>query len=148
MLQLPFKVEFDTQFSALPGLPYDITTGTDANGDGTFNDRPSYASASGSGVYNTPYGLMTVNTINGNVPNNSGTMPWVIHLDPNIRRAFVLNPTNKDHPLTIMFNARGSNILNHTNVTAVNTILSSGTVGQPNAAEPARRVELGIRFEF
>ena len=148
MLQLPFKVEFDTQFSALPGLPYDITTGTDANGDGTFNDRPSYASASGSGVYNTPYGLMTVNTINGNVPNNSGTMPWVIHLDPNIRRAFVLNPTNKDHPLTIMFNARGSNVLNHTNVTAVNTVLSSGTVGQPNAAEPARRVELGVRFEF
>jgi len=147
-LQLPGKIEIATQFSALPGLPYSITTGTDANGDGSFNDRPSYASAPGSGVYRTPYGLMTVNTVNGNVPNNSGTMPGVIHLDPNIRRVFVLNPKDKDNPLTLTFNARGSNVLNHTNVTAVNTVLSSGTVGQPNAAEPARRVELGVRFEF
>jgi len=149
VLQLPGKVELDTQFSAMPGLPYNITTGTDANGDGNFNDRPSYASALGAGVYSTPYGLMTVNTVNGNVANNAGTMPgWVIHLDPNIRRVFVLNPKNKDHPLRLAFNARGSNVLNHTNVTSVNTILSSGTVGQPNAAEPARRLELGVRFEF
>jgi hypothetical protein len=147
-LQLPGKIEFATQFSALPGLPYNITTGTDANGDGSFNDRPSYASASGNGVYSTPYGRMTVNTVNGNVPNNSGTMPGVIHLDPNIRRVFTLNPKDKDHPLTLTLNARGSNVLNHTNVTAVNTILSSGSVGQPNTAEPARRVELGARFEF
>jgi hypothetical protein len=149
VLQLPGKIEFDSQFSAMPGLPYTITTGTDANGDGNFNDRPSYASASGSGVYNTPYGLMTVNTVNGNVPANSGTMPgWEIHFAPNLRRVFTLNPRDKDHPLTLAFNARSSNVLNHTNVTAVNTVLSSGTVSQPNAAEPARRVEFGMRFEF
>lgn len=149
VLQLPGKIELDTQFSAMPGLPYDITTGTDANGDGNFNDRPSYASALGAGAYRTPYGLMTVNTVNGNVANNAGTMPgWVIHLDPNIRRVFVLNPKNKDHPLSLTLNARGSNILNHTNVTSVNTILSSGAVGRPNAAEPARRLELGARFQF
>ena len=148
VLQLPGKVEFDTLFWAVPGLPYDITTGTDANGDGSFNDRPSYASAPGVGVYNTPYGLMTANTVNGNVPNNLGTMPWVSYLDPNIRRAFVLNPKDKDHPLTLAFNARSTNGLNHRNVSSVNTVLSSGTVGQPNAAGPARRVELGVRFEF
>jgi hypothetical protein len=149
VLQLPGKVEFDGQFSAMPGLPYNITTGTDANGDGSFNDRPSYASAPGVGVYSTPYGLMTVNTVNGNVPDNSGTMPGkLIHLDPNIRRTFALNPKDKDRPLTLAFTARSSNVLNHTNVTSVNTVLSSGTVGQPNAAEPARRFELGMRFEF
>ena len=148
MVQLPFKVELDTQFSALPGLPYDVTTGTDNNGDGDLNDRPSYAFAPGVGVYRTPYGLMTVNTVNGNVPANAGTMPGVIHLDPNIRRVFALNPNDKDHPLTITFNVRSSNVLNHTNVTAVNTVLSSGTVGQPNAAEPARRVEFGLRLKF
>jgi len=38
--------------------------------------------------------------------------------------------------------------LNHTNVTAVNTILSSGALGQAVAAETARRVELGVRFAF
>lgn len=148
VFQLPYKIELDTQFSATPGLPYNITTGTDANGDGIFNDRPAYASAHSAGVYNTPYGLMTANTVNGNVPYNTGTMPGVIHLDPNIRRTFVLNPKDKDHPKTLSLNARGANVLNHTNITTVNTILSSGTVGQPIAAGPARRLELGARFEF
>jgi len=148
VLQLPYKIELDTQFSATPGLPYNITTGTDANGDGSFNDRPSYVSASGSGVYNAPQGLMTANTVNGTVPYNIGTMPGVINLDPNLRRTFVLNPGDKDHPKTLSLNARSANVLNHTNVTTVNTILTSGAVGQPIAAGPARRLELGARFEF
>jgi hypothetical protein len=148
VLQLPYKVESDTQFSAMPGLPYNITTGTDSNGDGNFNDRPSYTATPGVGVYNTPYGMMTTNAVNGDVSNNSGTMPGVINLDENIRRTFVLNPRDKDHRKTLSINARSSNLLNHTDVTTVNTILSSGTVGQPIAAGPARRIELGARFEF
>jgi hypothetical protein len=148
VLQLPYKVELDTQFSARPGLPYNITTGTDANGDGTFNDRPSYASAPGTGVYSTPYGLMTTNTVNGTVPYNAGTMRGVINLDPNLRRTFVLNPKDKDHPKALSLNFRSANVLNHTNVNTVNTVLSSGAVGQPVAADPARRLELGARFEF
>jgi len=149
MLQLPSKIELSMQFSAMPGLPYNITTGTDANGDGSFNDRPSCASTNGTGVYNTPYGLMTTNTVNGTVPYNVGTMPgWMINLDPNLRRTFVLNPRDKDHPKTLSLNVRSANVLNHTNVTTVNTVLSSGTVGQPIAAGPARRLELGARFDF
>jgi hypothetical protein len=149
VLQLPYKMELDTQFSAMPGLPYNITTGTDANGDGNVNDRPSYTSTTGAGAQSTPYGLMTVNTVNGNVPYNAGTMPGtMIQLDPNLRRTFVLNPQDKDHQKTLSFNARSSNELNHTNVTAVNTVLSSGSIGQPVAANPARRFELGLRFEF
>jgi hypothetical protein len=92
---------------------------------------------------------MTVNTVNGNVPYNAGTMPGtMIQLDPNLRRTFVLNPQDKDHQKTLSFNARSSNGLNHTNVTAVNTVLSSGSIGQPVAANPARRFELGVRLEF
>jgi hypothetical protein len=147
-LNLPYKVEATAQFDAGDGRAYDITTGTDNNGDGNYTDRPSYASAPGPGVYSTPYGLMTVNTVNGNVPANLGTMPGVIHLDMNMSREFRLNPKDKEHPRTLTFNARSANLLNHTNVTAVNTILSSGAVGQPVAAETARRVELGVRFEF
>ncbi len=95
-----------------------------------------------------PYGLMTTNTVNGNVPANLGTMPSVVHLDMNLRRAFTLNPQDKGHPRTLAFNARSANLLNHTNVTTVNSVLSSSATGQPVAAEPARRVELGVRFEF
>ena len=102
-----------------------MAIGTDANGDGIFNDRPSYASASGPGVYSTSFGLLTTNTVNGDVPRNLGTMPDVLHLDANLSRIFTLNPRDKDHPRTLSINARSSNLVNHTNVTAVNTILSS-----------------------
>lgn len=147
-LNLPYKIEATTQFDFSNGVPFNITTGTDNNGDGNFTDRPSYASAPGPGIYKTPNGLMTTNTVNGNVPADVGTMPGVVHLDMNLSRAFTLNPKDKNHPRTLTFNARSANLLNHTNVTAVNTILPSGTVGQPVAAETARRVELGVRFAF
>ncbi len=51
-------------------------------------------------------------------------MPDVIHLDMNLSRVFALDPNDKDHPRTLTFNARSANLLNHTNVTAVNTVLS------------------------
>lgn len=145
---LPFKIEFDSQFSTRPGRPYNITTGTDANGDGSFNDRAAFASAPGPGVYNTPFGLLTSNTINGNVPCNLGTMPRTVHLDANLSRTIELNPRDKDHPRTVTLNARSANLLNHTNVTAVNSVLSSSVLGAPVAAEAARRLEFGARFSF
>lgn len=147
-VNLPFKLGLSPLLNARSGRPYNITTGTDANGDGDFNDRPSYASAPGPGVYSTPFGLLTTNTVNGNVARNLGTMPAQFHLDTNLSRVFVLNPGNKDHPRTLTFNARSTNLLNHTDVTAVNTILSSGAIGKPIAAETARRLELGARFTF
>jgi hypothetical protein len=147
-LNLPYKIEATAQFDARGGLPYDITTGTDNNGDGNFTDRPAYASAPGPGVYSTRYGLLTTNTVNGNVPANLGTMPSVVHLDMNLSRVFALNPKDKEHLRTLTFNARSANLLNHTNVTGVNTVLSSSAIGQPVTAETARRVELGVRFAF
>jgi len=141
-------VELSTQFTALPGRPFNITTGTDANGDGNFNDRPAYALATDSNVYSTRYGLLTPNAVNGNVPYNAGTMPGVLYLNTNLSRAFPLNPHDKDHPRVMTFNLRTANLLNHTNVSAVNTVLSSPAVGQSVAAEAARRVELGARFSF
>ncbi|HEV2710529.1 MAG TPA: hypothetical protein VGU67_09980 [Edaphobacter sp.] len=78
-IKLPKKIELATQLYVQYGTPYNITTGTDANGDGNFNDRPSYASAAGAGVFRTRYGLLTANTINGDVPRNLGTMPAVVN---------------------------------------------------------------------
>jgi Carboxypeptidase regulatory-like domain len=148
IIHLPRKLEFSSVLDARNGQPYNITTGTDANGDGDFNDRPSYASAPGPGVYSTRFGLLTTNTVNGNVPRNLGSTPAALHLDGNLSRVFTLNPRDKDHPRTLTFNARSANLVNHTNVTAVNTILSSSTLGQPLTAETARRIELGVRFAF
>jgi len=145
--KLPYKIELGDWTYWHYGMPYNITTGTDSNGDGTFNDRPSYASAMGDGVYSTPFGLMTTNAVNGDVPRNLGTMPTIVHMYSNISRAFELG-SNKDHPRTLTLNARAANLLNHTNVTSVGTVVSSPSLGQGIAAEAARRVELGARFAF
>jgi hypothetical protein len=54
----------------------------------------------------------------------------------------------QDYPRTLAFNARAANLLNHTNITAVGTVVSSPSLGQSLAAEAARRVEFGVRFAF
>lgn len=150
-LNLPAKVELSTQIDASSGNPYNVTTGTDTNGDGNFNDRPSYAPApitdTGTGVYNTRFGLLSTNAVNGNVPRNLGTMPARIHIDLNASRAFKMGG-NKESPRTLTLNARSANLLNHTNVTAVGTVVSSPTFTQSLAAEAARRLEVGARYSF
>ncbi len=76
-----YKLELATILDARDGSRYNIVTGTDNNGDGIFNDRPSFASASGAGVYPTRFGLLSTNTVNGTVPRNLGILPGKIHLD-------------------------------------------------------------------
>ncbi len=146
-LKLPYKVEWSMEAYWHFDTPFNITTGTDANGDGSFNDRPSYASAPGDGVYTTPFGLLTTNVVNGDVPRNLGTMPVILHAYSNLSRVFNLGST-RDRPRTLTLNARAANLFNHTNVTAVGTVVSSPSLGEGLAAEAARRVELGARFAF
>jgi hypothetical protein len=145
--KLPYKTDLATQLTAMPGRPFNIPAGMDANGDGNINDRPAYASPTGTNIYPSRYGLLTPNALNGNVPYNAGTMPGVIYLDANLSRAFTLNSGDKGHSRSLTFKARSTNLLNHTSVSAVKTILSSSSVG-PVAAETSRQVELDVRFSF
>ena len=145
---LPYKAELSAELDGNSGQPYNATTGTDNNGDGVFNDRPSFAAAGAGGAYPTTFGTLTPNAINGDVPRNIGTMPVLIHLDMNLSRAWKLGPQKADHPRTLTLNARSANILNHTNVTAVSSVVSSPSFSQSIAAEAARRLELGARFTF
>lgn len=146
-LNLPEKVEVSSEMDAQSGNPYNVTTGTDDNGDGVFNDRPSYAATAGPGVFATRFGMLTPNATNGDVPRNVGTMPALIHLDMNASRAWRVG-RKQESGRTVTLNARAANLLNHTNVAAVSSVLGSPAFAQPVAAEAARRVELGIRFQF
>jgi hypothetical protein len=77
-------------------------------------------------------------------------MPALIHLDTNLSRTFELHSHGlaADRHQTITLNARSANLLNHTNVTTVGSVVGSPTFTQPLAAEAARRVEFGIRYTF
>jgi hypothetical protein len=76
-------------------------------------------------------------------------MPWTFYLDSNLQRTFKLTRNDKaEHPQALAVNLRSSNVLNHTNVTAVGGVLGSPLFGVPYAADNGRRVELGLRYSF
>src|SRR3984957_12332791 len=149
-LNLPAGLSLTSQFDASSGTPYDVVTGVDNNGDGVFNDRPSLAVQQGTGTYQTPFGLLNTTGINGSLGRNAGTMPALIHLDTNLSRTFELSShgLSSDKHQSVTLNARSANLLNHTNVTNVGSVVGSPTFAQSLAAEAARRVEFGIRYTF
>jgi hypothetical protein len=149
-LSLPLRFSLSGALDSSSGQPYNVTTGTDNNGDGVFNDRPTYAAAPGPGVYPTQFGLLTASGVNGGLPRNAGVMPWTIHLDTNLSRAFAVGHRNAagDTRQTVTLNARSSNLLNHTNVNGVGGVLGSPSFGLPYAADFGRRVEFQIRYTF
>ena len=62
---LPQKIQLSANFNSSGGMPYNITTGFDNNGDGNFNDRPQYAAPAGAprsaaltSANATPFGLL------------------------------------------------------------------------------------------
>src|SRR3984957_7020160 len=149
-LNLPAGLSLTSQFDASSGNPYNAVTGMDNNGDGVFNDRPSLAAEQGTANYQTPFGLLNTTGINGSLGRNAGTMPALIHLDMNLSRTFQLpsHGISADRHQSITLNARSANLLNHTNVTNVGSVVGSPTFAQSLAAEAARRVEFGIRYTF
>ena len=158
-LQLPKKLQLSANFNGSGGNPYNVTTGFDNNGDGDFNDRPQYAlpgtptcAANPTAApcsYATPWGQLVASGGSGSLARNKGVMPWTYFLDTNLQRAFNLTKNAKaDHPQTLTVNLRSSNVLNHTNVTAVGSVLGSPQFGVPYAANNGRRVEVGLRYSF
>ena len=80
---------------------------------------------------------------------NLGNMPWTAHLDANVQRSWVLTRDKKaEHQQSVTLNVRSSNLINHTNVTAVGGVLGSPFFGVPYAADNGRRLEGGLRYSF
>ncbi|WP_419805067.1 carboxypeptidase regulatory-like domain-containing protein [Terriglobus sp.] len=171
----PLGIVLSNQFNTASGVPFNVTTGFDNNGDGIFNDRPHFASQSDPAAIGTPFGLLTstgnsgINGINGSTEStgntgltnpaygtpgspilrNTGTLPWNIHLDGNLSREFKVSGSSKnDTARTLTANLRSTNLLNHTNVTAVGGVLGSPLFNRAYAADPGRRIEAGLRFAF
>lgn len=128
---------------------FNILTGFDNNGDGNFNDRPNVALPGTIGAVPTRYGLLTNGGGVAPLQRNAGILPWTIHLDTNLQRAFVVTRNAKaEHQQTFTVNLRSANLLNHTNITSVGNVLGSPLFGVGYAADNGRRVEAGLRYSF
>ena len=104
------------------GLPYNITTGTDPDGDLVFNDRPP--------------GLWR----------NAGLGPGYTDVDLRLARRWRL--AHREHPPSVEVAADVFNVLNHVNLNNYIGIMTSPDFGHAIGASPARQLQLSMRWIF
>ena len=75
-VHLPLGIDSDFFLTALGGTPFNITTGTDLNGDTIYNDRPAFATDTNANsiIYKTRFGVFDANPQPGEktIPINYG----------------------------------------------------------------------------
>jgi hypothetical protein len=125
-LVLPETAKAALVLSLGSGLPYDITTGFDDNGDTMANDRPR------------------------GVTRNTGRGPSTAQLDVRITKTLARSRRGdqgqKRDGVDLMVDV--FNALNHTNVTGIAGAVSSPFFGRANAAAGARTVQFSVKYSF
>jgi hypothetical protein len=137
---------------AQSGMPYNITTGRDDNGDGLFTDRPagvSRNSARGAmqidlgGRLSYAWGFGTPRQQGG----AGGTAVMVtIGGGGGLAPGFGGGAQDKRYRLEVYVS--GQNLLNRVNYTAYSFVLTSPFYGDPIAAAQPRKLQVGMRFGF
>ena len=128
------------------GTPFNITTGTDLNGDTQFNDRPAYATdLSRPSVVHTRYGIFDTEPMAGQriIPINLATSPAYVSLNVVLAKEFQFGPTVEPEPappgepsakpaprFNLRFSIEAQNVTNHTNPGVPVGVLSSPYFGR------------------
>ena len=112
------------------GVPFDITTGFDDNGDSVVNDRPT------------------------GVTRNTGRGPGFAQLDLRLTKLLHLpiffddQDKDKGEFRNLELNLDVFNALNHNNLTDVVGELSSPLFGRANSSLQSRTIQLSVKFNF
>jgi hypothetical protein len=175
-ISAPYDIFFSPYLTVHSGMPFDITTGRDANGDVLFTERPAFATdLTKPGVVVTPFGAFdpTPSADQAIIPRNYGQGPGFISMNMfasktfnfvgNLRRGNGGSGAgagkSADRVYKVILSFQIQNIFNHTNLGSPIGNLSSPFFGQStwNAGDygfgggnPAgnRRIEGQIRFSF
>jgi len=122
IVNLPLGFQTSNILAIQSGRPFNITTGTDDNGDGHPKDRPS------------------------GVERNSGRAAATYVWDTRLSRPFKIGERVEVSPTVDLFN-----VVNHPNFDAesYNGVISSPTFGKPSdIISPPRQLQLGVRATF
>jgi hypothetical protein len=152
IVHLPYKFELNPFLYLESSMPFNITTGTDLNGDSQFNDRPAFATdLNRPSVYRTRWGNFDADPLPGQtiIPINYGTGPSLAMLNMGLSRNFAFGPRvidpsaatqpaasgqpqQKDIPRRYQTTMRleVQNLLNHVNGGTPVGVLSSPLFGQ------------------
>ncbi|HZI20313.1 MAG TPA: TonB-dependent receptor [Pyrinomonadaceae bacterium] len=168
----PWGLIFNPLVVARSGLPFNITTGRDANGDALFTERPAFAaSASGPDTVATRYGLFDPTPEPGQrlIPLNYGTGPAFFAVNLRVTKNYSFGsaplvqgaqgqPAKKgEKPYTLTTSVSFQNLFNRNNPAVPIGNLSSPLFGQSNAsateagaASPNnnRRINFSVRLSF
>jgi hypothetical protein len=137
--------------------PYNVTTGFDDNGDTVFTDRPAGLernSGRGDGLIDLSARLAwRVGFGERRQPGpGGGGGPQVVVMrgggGDGAGPMGMMGGGPSDRRFSVELYVQAFNLLNTTNLTNYNGVLSSPLYGQANAARPPRRIEIGSRFVF
>ena len=142
---LPWGFQVGAVAQARSGLPFNITTGTDSNGDTiTTTDRPDLANPDGDPLDPSTYFAAFTGRA-GNLSRNFGTGPTFFSVDARVSKFVQLSRTRIEGFLEAF------NLLNRANLGLPTGNLRSPTFGQSTALATSatpRQVEFGVRIDF
>ena len=161
---MPGGFNLSPYFSVSSGSPFNITTGSDNNGDTLFADRPSFGRPGDPGVIVTSFGVFNPNPRPGDriIPRNFGRGPWRVSSGLNFSKSFsfgsggdesvgsVFNRARRSvrGPYNLTFSTDIENFLNRTNFCDFNGVLPSPFFGRANCSEGALKIKLGMELSF
>jgi hypothetical protein len=149
----PFKnVSVGVNLRGQSGMPYNVTTGSDDNGDGVFNDRPAGVgrnSVRGAAQWDLggriayAWGFGTPRQAAGGGP---GQVAIQVGGGGQLGPAFGGGATDKRYRVEVYVS--GQNLLNRANFTSYSFVMTSPFFGTPVAAAQPRKFQMGVRFGF
>ena len=166
-VKAPLGLQFNPLFIAASGNPYDLTIGSDLNGDTIANDRPAFATnLSRPSVVLTRFGAFDTDPMPGQklVPRNylTGTGMWILNL--RLGRTFSFGKPkaaaanssggSTERRYKLNFNVDVNNVFNHLNQGGYVGDLASPLFGQSTGlylfrdTSNNRRVQFGTQFNF
>ena len=145
-------------YRALSGRPYNITTGFDTNLDGVINERPEgYGRNAGRLPWQSNTDLR-LSWGRGFGPSRTpsgpgggmGAGPVVMRGGPGGGGGGMMGGPmgGSDKAVRLEVYLQAFNVFNQVNYTRYGSVVSARSYGDPTAAAPARRLELGMRIGF
>lgn len=143
-IDAPWGLKFTSLYVYRSGLPFNITTGTDLNGDSLFTERPAFAAEpAGPNVVVTPLGAFDLSPgpDQSMIPRNWGRGPSFSSLSLSVSRTFQVRTESAERPagsdpgrwgrrFYFRFAAQVENLLNRVNPRTPVGNLSSSRFGQ------------------
>jgi hypothetical protein len=153
---LPFNIRLGLSVAARSGAPYNVTTGRDDNGDTVFNDRPAGVarnSARASGMWDAAARVSYAFGFGERaVDGSAGHQPTMIVQRMGGGAGDMLGAMGgggaDDKRIRIELFLSAQNLFNTVNPIGYSGVMTSPFFGQPTAAMPGRRLDLGMKVGF